>query len=72
MRRHLSKVVGIGPIPQKLAEQYAELMVDEVGKIIWKKKPGRSYPRVSKQSINKWQLCKYKKIKEFYEGKSLT
>ena len=72
IRRHLGKVVGTGPIPQETAREYAELMLDEVGKIIWKKKPGRSYPRVSKQPINKWSLCKYRKIKEFQDKQTLT
>ena len=65
IRRHLDKIVGVGSIPMERAQEYAEVMVEEVGRILWKKQPGRSYPRVSKQPINKWALCKYIKNKEF-------
>ena len=69
IRRHIYRIIGTGPISQTKAREYAEVMVDEVGKILMsaKKQPGRSYPRVSKQSINKWTLCKYslcRKIKK--------
>ena len=72
IRRHLDKVVGVGPVPPKKAQEYAEIMIEEAGKILWQKQPGRSYPRVSKQPINKWSLCKYRKIKAFQQRSSLT
>ena len=53
IRRYLDKIVGVGSIPMERTQEYAEVMVEEVGRILWKKQPGRSYPRVSKQPINK-------------------
>ena len=72
IRRHLDKIVGVGPLPPKIAKEYAETMVGEAGKILWKKQPGRSFPRVSKQPINAWALAKHRKIKKFCEAKTLT
>lgn len=68
VRRHLHVVLGSG---KKLtsAESLlaAEKIVEEAGRIIWRKQLGRSYPRVSRQPIKSWNLCKAKKLREFQE-----
>lgn len=64
VRRHLYRIAGPEPVPADQALAIAEKMVEEAGRVLWKKQPGRSYPRVSKQPINSWNLCKNKKLKK--------
>lgn len=56
MRRRLT--------PRK-AKQLAQTMVQEASRMIWKKQPGRSYPRVSMQPVKVWGLYKKSRLKEF-------
>lgn len=43
----------------------AENMIREVGAVLLRRQSGRSYPRVSKQPIQSWNLKKSKKLREF-------
>lgn len=65
--RNLHSVVGTGELTQRQSRQIAHQMIEDAGKILWRKQPGRSYPRVSMQPIQKWNLCKNRKLKEFKE-----
>lgn len=68
VRRHMfdlinHKITGADP------KELAKALVEEVGAVLWKKQPGRSYPRVSRQPIKKWNLKKAKKIQEFEQNR---
>lgn len=65
--RHLHSVVGTVDLSSSKSRELAAQVVEEAGRILWKKQPGRSHPRVSMQPINKWNLCKKRKLKEFKE-----
>lgn len=60
----------VGTDNNRKANIVIEEMIQKVGRILWRKQPGRSYPRVSRQSIKKWNLCKQRKLKEFEALKS--
>lgn len=69
VRAHLSAIVDHrirGLTPKKLVEA----MLREVARIKHRKQPGRSYPRVSRQPIQSWNLKKSAKIRNFEEQKS--
>jgi hypothetical protein len=63
--RHLHAVVGTAPLTLRVTKETAAKMIEDAGRILWKKQPGRSYPRVSRQPIKSWNLCKQRKLKEF-------
>lgn len=65
--RYLHAVVGTTRLTTKTTRDIAIQMIEEAGRILWKKQPGRSYPRVSRQPIKSWNLCKQRKLKEFNE-----
>jgi hypothetical protein len=68
IRRHLLSVIDHqieGIKPKKLMKQ----ILTEVRAIMYPIRPGRSYPRVSKQPIQSWNLKKSAKIKAFQERK---
>ncbi|MBI2604766.1 MAG: hypothetical protein HYW49_01675 [Deltaproteobacteria bacterium] len=56
------KIVGMKP--KKLVRQ----IMQEVRAVMYPIRPGRSYPRVSKQPIKSWNLKKSAKIKAFEAG----
>jgi len=62
IRRHLAIVVGSRDLSHEEATQWATKMVEEAGRILWRKQTGRSFPRVSKQPISSWNLCKNRKL----------
>lgn len=66
VRRHLFSVVDhriVGIKPKKLMKQ----ILNEVRAVMYPIRPGRSYPRVSKQPIKSWNLKKSAKLKSFAE-----
>ena len=66
MRRHLFGAILAHPKPtSKAARRLARRLIEEASRLIWKKQPGRSQPRVSKQPIKIWNLAKNKKLQEF-------
>lgn len=66
VRRHLFDAILARPEPTgKAARALARELIEEATRIIWKKQPGRAYPRVSKQPIKIWNLAKNKKLREF-------
>jgi hypothetical protein len=71
VRRHLFDAILAHPEPtQKTSRALAKRLIDEASRVIWKKQPGRSYPRVSLQPIKFWPLAKNKKLKEFKNAQS--
>jgi hypothetical protein len=62
VRRHLITIVGTKKLTTKEVKILAEQMVDEASRILWRKQPGRSFPRVSMQPIKSWNLCKNRKL----------
>ena len=66
VKRHLLEVIHLHPrLTKRKARRLARNLIAEASRVIWKKQPGRSYPRVSKQPIKKWNLAKNIKLKEF-------
>ena len=66
VRRHLFETILAHPEPTRdAARALARELIEEASRVIWKKQPGRSYPRVSKQPIKIWNLAKNKKLKDF-------
>jgi len=64
VRRHLFSIVNQridGIKPKKLMKQ----ILDEVRAVMYPIRPGRSYPRVSMQPIQSWNLKKSAKLKAF-------
>lgn len=45
----------------------ADEMIREATRVVYRKRPGRNFPRVSRQPIKSHNLCKAKKLKEFSE-----
>lgn len=71
VKRHLLDAIELHPRPtQRKARRLAKVLIAEASRVIWKKQPGRSYPRVSKQPIKIWNLAKNKKLKEFKNAHS--
>lgn len=70
VKRHLLDAIGVRPrqMTKKKAMETAKQMIKEASRLIWKKQPGRSYPRVSQQPIKVWNLAKTKKVKEFRDA----
>lgn len=67
VKRHLFDLINckITDVdPKKLAKD----LIEEVGAVLWKKQPGRSFPRLSRQPIKKWNLKKAKKLQEFQQN----
>ena len=62
VRRHLAMIVGHRKLKRREAVLLAEQMVEEASRVLWRKQPGRSHPRVSMQPIKSWNLCKNRKL----------
>lgn len=62
VRRHLAMIVGYKTIDRRDAVELAEQMVEQASRVLWRKQPGRSHPRVSMQPIRSWNLCKNRKL----------
>lgn len=62
VRRHLAIIVGNRKLTHKETVEFAKMMVEEASRVLWRKQPGRSHPRVSMQSIKRWSLCKKRKL----------
>jgi Transposase DDE domain len=69
IKRHLFSVIDTG-ITKKQSNQIAARMIEEVSRVLWKKQPGRSYPRVSRQPIKSWNLAKNKKLADYASSES--
>ena len=66
VKRHLLDAIEQHPRPTKRkSRELAKVLIAEASRVIWKKQPGRSYPRVSRQPIKTWNLAKNKKLKEY-------
>ncbi len=65
VRRYFSFIAAIDRLSKRKANSLAEQMITEAEQILYEKRPGRSYPRVSKQPIKTHNLCKRKKFAEF-------
>ena len=66
VRRHLFEAILAHPAPTRTsARALARRLIEEASRVVWKKQPGRSYPRVSKQPIKIWNLAKNRKLNEF-------
>jgi DDE family transposase len=66
VRRHLFAVVDhriVGEKPKKLLKQ----IIEQVAAKTYKIRPGRSYPRVSMQPIQSWNLKKSAKLRAFQQ-----
>ncbi len=50
-------------------QKIVDAMITEASRLVVRKRPGRSYPRVSRQPIKSHNLCKAKKLREFSERK---
>jgi hypothetical protein len=69
VRRHLFDAIDhriTGAKERSLAKE----LIRETARVLWKKRPGRSYPRVSMQPIKIWNLAKARKIVEFENRRS--
>lgn len=71
VRRHLAAIAAVNQLSKTEAYTAAEKMIHEASQIIWKKQPGRSCPRVSKQPIKSHNLCKRKKLAAFRRQRRL-
>lgn len=71
VRRHLAVIAAIEKISQAKVREAAEQMIHEASQVLWKKQPGRSCPRVSKQPIKSHNLCKHKKLAAFRRRRRL-
>jgi hypothetical protein len=69
VRRHLMVIIGVKSLSRSAAKMAASRMIDEASKVLWRKQPGRRFPRVSHQPINVWTLAKKRKIAAFDAGK---
>ena len=66
VKRHLFEVIlPDRALTMRKARRLVKVLIKEASSIVWKKQPGRSYPRVSKQPIKVWNLAKNKKLREF-------
>lgn len=66
VKRHLFEAVTARrPLTPSEARRLARTLVREASQVIWKKQPGRSYPRVSMQPVKVWGLYKKSRIKGF-------
>lgn len=71
VKRHLFEAIRHHPrLTKRKARSLAKLLIEEASRVIWKKQPGRSYPRVSKQPIKCWNLAKNKKLAEYKNAQS--
>lgn len=67
--RHLFKVIlSERRLTRKKSKQIAKTLIEQASRVVWKKQPGRHYPRISKQPIQSWNLSKAKKLKEYRES----
>jgi len=64
VRRHLFDAID-RRITGRRAKLLAKRMIEQTARVIWKKQPDRSYPRVSMQPIKVWNLAKEKKLADF-------
>ena len=68
VRRHLLDAID-RKITGRRAKKLAKRLIRQVGRVLWKKQPGRSFPRVSMQPIKIWNLAKARKLAEFQASK---
>lgn len=64
LRRHLLDVIDhriIGGKPPHIAKT----LVEQTGRVLWKKQSDRAHPRVSMQPVNTWARHKQKRIAQF-------
>jgi len=70
LRRYFSIIASLEKLSKKKAAAFAQEMIEEAGLVLYEKRPGRSYPRVSKQPIKSHNLCKRRKLEEFEKRKA--
>jgi hypothetical protein len=71
VRRHLFDAID-HRITGRRAKELTKRMIEQTNRVMWKKQPGRNYPRVSMQPIKVWNLAKVKKLAEFAGAKRLA
>ena len=71
VRRNFAFIAALKSLSKQGALNAAEAMIEEAMLELYKKRPGRSHPRVSKQPINVWNLCKKKKLAAYEKSRSL-
>ena len=67
VKRHLFEAIKLPPhlSTKQKTKDLVKTLIEEASRIIWKKQPGRRFPRVSQQPIKPWNLAKNKKLKEY-------
>jgi hypothetical protein len=65
MRRHLPQLLELPSIKSQRNALIGQ-MIDQAQRVLCKKQLGRSYPRYSRQPINKWTFAKKHKLDRFY------
>jgi hypothetical protein len=70
VKRHLFEAIDMNPrrLTKRKSRDLAKQLIEEASRVIWKKQPGRNYPRVSMQPIKVWNLAKNKKLKDYKNG----
>jgi hypothetical protein len=68
VRRHLFDAID-HRITGRRAKKLAQRIIEQTARVLWKKQPGRSYPRVSMQPIKDWNLAKTKKLRDYAKAK---
>jgi hypothetical protein len=69
LKRNLSFYVISIPLSKEQRQKWCEKIIREVLKVLCKKQPGRSYPRYSRQPVNRWGYAKANKIQLFNQGR---
>ena len=72
VKRHLFETIQMQPrqLTKRKARKLAKQLIEEASRVIWKKQPGRSYPRISQQPIKIWNLAKNKKMEDYENARS--
>lgn len=66
VRRHLLwAICGNRILTKWSAKNIAKKLIDKTAQIVWKKQPGRSYPRLSRQPTKNWSLYKDDRLRQF-------
>lgn len=71
VRRYFSAIAAIERLTKRKAHELAQKIIEEATLILYKIRPGRSYPRVSKQPIKVHNLCKRRKLDAYNKSRAL-
>ena len=69
LKRNLFITTGSLPLTPNELKQRALWIINQVVRVLCKKQPGRSYPRYSRQPLNRWPYAKADKIKAHDQGR---